>query len=214
MLAHLARVLVVVGAVAATLGSASSNQSTSESLYPPAYGQAQPGAGAAPPAQHMQPGRALGTWRSTFGAVKIEGDSSRGGIERGAVQGVWLYTRQGAEVVGYFSGTLKGNVMQFKWQEPGSPPLVGEGYLVFDPQGRQYSGRWWSDRRDRIGDWNGWRSSATERPARVDPGTDPDPNPYRHDEDRDDDDDEDERDDRRPARPPQPQPQPVTPTYY
>ena len=70
-----------------------------------------------------------------------------------------MYQRQGQEVVGYFSGNLRGNVLQFRWQEPNNPPLTGEGYLVFDPQGRQYSGRWWSDKRDRVGDWNGWRQA-------------------------------------------------------
>ena len=105
----------------------------------------------------MDPGQALGLWRSTFGAVKIEADSSKGGLQTGAVQGVWVYQRQGQEVVGYFAGNLRGNVLQFRWQEPNNPPLTGEGYLVFDAGGRQYSGRWWSDRRDRVGDWNGWR---------------------------------------------------------
>jgi hypothetical protein len=68
-----------------------------------------------------------------------------------------VYDRQGEEVVGYFAGNLRGNVLQFHWQEPSNPPLTGEGFLVFDGQGRQYSGRWWSDRRERVGDWSGWR---------------------------------------------------------
>ena len=50
-------------------------------------------------------------------------------------------------------------MLQFRWQEPNDPPLTGEGFLVFDLQGRQYSGRWWSDKRDRVGDWNGWRQA-------------------------------------------------------
>ena len=81
-------------------------------------------------------------------------------LPSGSVQGVWMYQRQGQDVVGYFSGNLRGNVLQFRWQEPGEPnhPLTGEGFLVFDTQGRQYSGRWWSDHRDRVGDWNGWRA--------------------------------------------------------
>jgi hypothetical protein len=108
----------------------------------------------------MDPGQALGLWRSTFGAVKIEADNSKGGLQVGAVQGVWVYQRQGQEVIGYFAGNLRGNVLQFRWQEPNNPPLTGEGYLVFDVGGRQYSGRWWSDRRDRVGDWNGWRQSS------------------------------------------------------
>jgi hypothetical protein len=110
----------------------------------------------------MDPARSLGLWRSTFGAVKIEADNSRGGIAAGAVQGIWVYQRRGQEVIGYFSGSLRGNVLEFRWQEPGSeaaPPLVGAGYLVFEQTGRQYSGRWWGDKRDRVGDWNGWRQA-------------------------------------------------------
>jgi len=105
----------------------------------------------------MEPNVALGLWRSTFGAVKIEADESHGGLAAGSLQGIWMYQRQNQEVIGYFAGNLRGNVLQFRWQEPNDPPLTGEGYLVFDVHGRQYAGRWWSDRRDRVGDWNGWR---------------------------------------------------------
>jgi len=111
----------------------------------------------------MEPARALGLWRSTFGAVKIEPDASKGGLEAGSVHGIWVYQRQGQEVVGYFAGSLRGNVLQFRWQEPNDPPLSGEGFLVFDVQGRQYSGRWWSDKHDRVGDWNGWRQATPPR---------------------------------------------------
>jgi hypothetical protein len=120
----------------------------------------------------MEPNLALGIWRSTFGAVKIEADNSHGGLPSGSLQGVWMYQRQGQDVVGYFAGNLRGNVLQFRWQEPNNPPLTGEGYLVFDVQGRQYAGRWWSDKRDRVGDWNGWRQPGGQRaPAPAgDPG--------------------------------------------
>jgi hypothetical protein len=138
----------------------------------------------------MDASRALGLWRSTFGAVKIEPDSSRGGLEAGSLQGIWVYQRQGREVIGYFSGGLRGNVLQFHWQEPNDPPLTGEGFLVFDVQGRQYSGRWWSDKRDRVGDWNGWRQGAqgnrpppryvdTQSPYGGQGYGDQQPNPYR-----------------------------------
>jgi len=161
-LADLARTLAVAAACIAAAGSASSSQNT-----PPAQPSqaSQYGANDPPPPQQMEAGRALGLWRSTFGAVKIEADQNRGGIQTGAVQGVWMYQRQGQQVIGYFSGQLRGNIMQFRWNEPpatmNDPPLNGEGYLVFDPQGRQYSGRWWSDRHDRQGDWNGWRQQTT-----------------------------------------------------
>ena len=149
------RIFAVLAACVAAAGSAtsSSNQGTSAS-----------GAGdQGPPApQQMEATRALGVWKSTFGAVKIEPDSSHGGLPSGGLQGIWVYQRQGQEVVGYFAGNLRGNVLQFRWQEPNTPPLTGEGYLVFDVQGQQYSGRWWSDKRDRVGDWSGWRQTGAQ----------------------------------------------------
>ena len=177
-LGNLARVVAVLAACAAALGSATSTSNTGN--VPPAGPQAQP-IGGAPPPQQMEPSRALGLWRSTFGAVKIEADDAKGGLGAGAVQGVWVYQRQGQEVIGYFAGQLRGNVLQFRWQEPNNPPLTGEGYLVFDVEGRQYNGRWWSDRRDRVGDWNGWRQQGSPQPqGGMDGGAAPDPyaSPY------------------------------------
>lgn len=170
MLGNLARVLAVSVMCFAAVGSATSSQNNGVGQGPPPpYGG--PAAGGAagvpngmagPPApQAMDPSRALGLWRSTFGAVKIEADQTRGGINAGVLQGVWVYQRRGEEVIGYFSGQLRGNVFEFKWQEPNNPPLTGSGYLVFEETGRQYTGKWWSDARDRQGDWNGWRQGAT-----------------------------------------------------
>ena len=158
-LGNLARVLTIAAAFTAAVGSATSN--TSNQPQQPQNAQSSP-----PPPQEMEAARSLGLWHSTFGAVKIDADNSKGGLQSGAVQGVWQYQRQGADVIGYFYGSLRGNVLQFHWQEPGSnssPPLTGEGYLVFEQTGRQYSGRWWSDRRDRVGDWNGWRQSSGQQ---------------------------------------------------
>jgi hypothetical protein len=155
-LGNLARVVTVAAACLAAVGSATSNST------PPAQ-QPQTAQTSPPPPQDMEAGRALGLWRSTFGAVKIEADNSKGGIQSGAVQGVWQYQRQGQDVVGYFFGTLRGNVLQFRWQEPANPPLTGEGFLVFEATGRQYSGRWWSDKHDRVGDWNGWRQAGGQQ---------------------------------------------------
>jgi len=163
-LGNLARVLTIAAACTAAVGSATSNSSN-----PPQ--QPQTAQNSPPPPQEMEAARSLGLWRSTFGAVKIEADNSKGGIQTGAVQGVWQYQRQGADVVGYFFGTLRGNVLQFRWQEPGSNqagPLTGEGFLVFEQTGRQYSGRWWSDKRDRVGDWNGWRQASAQQQPGVD----------------------------------------------
>jgi hypothetical protein len=176
---NVARALFVGAAVvltAASAGSSQNNNNQNASMMQP-YGQ-QPGGGGAPPPQQMEPGRVLGLWRSTFGAVKIEADNSKGGIATGAVQGVWVYQRQGQEVIGYFAGNLRGNVMNFRWQEPGSqggPPLNGEGWLQFDTAGRQYSGRWWTDRKDRVGDWNGWRQPGEGEPQIDQQQQQPDP---------------------------------------
>jgi hypothetical protein len=169
-LGNVARIVAVLVACAAAVGSATSRSNNQNP--PPAAPQAQP-LGSPPPPQQMEPSRALGLWRSTFGAVKIEADDTKGGLQVGAVQGVWVYQRQGQEVIGYFAGQLRGNVLQFRWQEPNNPPLTGEGYLVFDVEGRQYNGRWWSDRRDRVGDWNGWRQQGA-----PDAGQAPPPDPY------------------------------------
>lgn len=168
---NVVRIVAVLGAAIALIGSAQNSQNPSQASQAQ-YGQSQAG-GSPPPPQEMESSRALGVWRSTFGAVKIEADNSRGGLETGSLQGVWVYQRQGQEVVGYFSGSLRGNVLEFKWQEPNNPPLTGSGYLVFDRSGRQYSGRWWSDRRDRVGDWNGWRNSANETSRAPSPDGDP-----------------------------------------
>jgi hypothetical protein len=173
-LGNVARIAAVLAACAAALGSATS-RSNNQSAPPPQQEAAAQPLGSPPPPQQMDPGMALGLWRSTFGAVKIEPDSSKGGLQSGALQGVWIYQRQGQEVIGYFAGQLRGNVLQFRWQEPSNPPLTGEGYLVFDVQGRQYGGRWWSDRRDRVGDWNGWRQGAPgPASAQSGAGSDPD----------------------------------------
>jgi hypothetical protein len=155
-LGNVARVVTVAAACLAAAGSATSNKNNPS--------QTQSANMSPPPPQEMDAARALGLWRSTFGAVKMEADNSKGGIAAGAIQGVWVYQRQGQEVIGYFAGNLRGNVLQFTWQEPNNPPLTGAGYLVFETSGRQYSGRWWSDKRDRVGDWNGWRQAAPQNP--------------------------------------------------
>ncbi len=116
----------------------------------------------------MSAERALGLWKSSFGPVKIERDGESGPDH---LMGVWVYDREGQEVVGSFDGPLGGNVLQFRWQEPARPQdLAGEGYLVFDPSGRSFSGRWWTLSRDRGGDWNGWRapSGGEAAPAPAD----------------------------------------------
>jgi hypothetical protein len=110
---------------------------------------------------------ALGLWKSNFGAVKIAQDDSQGA---GHVMGVWVYQKEGKEVVGYFSGPLQGNVLNFVWHEPGD--LTGAGYLTFDVNGNSFAGRWWSEGRRRSGHWNGWRTPTTaphSQPSAAEP---------------------------------------------
>lgn len=106
---------------------------------------------------------AMGLWNSNFGAVKLEADNAGG---TGQLMGIWLYDRDGQEIIGFFSGPTDGNVLKFTWQEPSTgAPLQGAGYLVFDPAGKSFTGRWWTNNRDRGGDWNGWRGQAAADPV-------------------------------------------------
>ncbi|MCG8417896.1 MAG: hypothetical protein MJE77_08130 [Proteobacteria bacterium] len=123
---------------------------------------------ALPPSQPMDPSYALGLWRSSFGAVKIEPDATR---PAGGVMGVWIYQRDGREVVGFFSGNLRGNVLDFTWHDPAVPrDLVGSGYVVFDPTGVSFAGRLWTEDGARQFEWNGQR--ARSAPAVANPGHD------------------------------------------
>jgi len=155
------RVSTLVAMCAAAAASASSSNKTAD--QPPPYG-------AAPQGQPMEPARALGLWKSSFGAVKIFDNPGNGGVD-----GIWLYQKNGQDVKGYFSGALSGNVLQFTWREPADPApndpnvLAGEGYVVFDPQGQRFNGRWWTTSRDRTGEWSGWRQN-------MEPNQPPPPN--------------------------------------
>jgi hypothetical protein len=151
ILAGVARIAVVGAVAAAALGSASSQRQSPPPQVAPYGGQGtQP-----PPPVAMEPAFALGLWKSSWGAVKIEEDAQLGA---GNLHGVFVYQQNGQDVVGYFAGRLNGNVLQFTWQEPAQTgPLEGAGYVVFDPAGQRFAGRWWTTARDRAGEWNGWR---------------------------------------------------------
>jgi hypothetical protein len=145
------RIGVVGAALLAALGSASSNKSTQQPEAA-SYG--------APAPRAMNPSLAIGLWRSSFGAVKIEPDPQQARPE--FIQGAWSYQRGNEAVVGVFWGQLKGNVLHFSWQEPSQPaPLEGAGYLVF-ADGSRFNGKWWTTSGDRSGDWNGWRADDSE----------------------------------------------------
>lgn len=150
-----ARLAILVVGLLAAAGSANSNRAKPQKASAESSIPDDP-----PQSREMEPAMALGLWKSSFGPVKIEEASGE------SVHGVWVYDRQmngrSEEVIGYFEGRLDGNVLEFTWQEPAAPqPLVGEGYLVFDPDGRAFRGKWWTDGRDRSGVWNGWRTPDT-----------------------------------------------------
>jgi hypothetical protein len=116
---------------------------------------------------------ALGLYRTTFGATKLEADPEAG---PGHVHGVWVYDRDGSEVVGSFGGVLNGNVMTFTWQEPAGAGLAGRGYVVFATDGTSFSGQWWTHDRSRNGEWSGDRAYRVDSAGAGDDG--PDPNRY------------------------------------
>ena len=117
---------------------------------------------------------AMGLWSSNFGAVKIEPDPTGG---EGATMGVWLYERGGQEVIGYFAGKLRGNVLEFNWHEYGQPSdLTGAGYISFQSDGKGFAGRWWSHDRRRNGLFSGERDEVTAAPPGA-PAGQPDPTP-------------------------------------
>jgi len=165
---NVGRVLLVLGAAFAAAASTTSNSK-------PAVQNAASPSGAPQPTQ-MDPANAMGLWKSSFGAVKVESDG-RGAM--GSVHGVWVYDRGGAEVIGYFAGPLNGNVLEFTWQEPAADgtSLAGAGYLVFDPYGQKFTGKWWTNGRDRQGEWTGWRAQATTAEEYPPPADDYQPPP-------------------------------------
>lgn len=151
----------VVALISACVPQPASNYQMTGGVYQP------------PAAQAMEAPRALGLWKSNFGAVKLEEDVQRGGPGGGQLQGVWMYQRDGADVIGYFAGHIQGNVLQFTWQDQAvGAPISGEGYLVFDPSGQRFAGKWWTSNHDRVGEWNGWRQGGAA-PTAPAPASDP-----------------------------------------
>jgi len=126
-----------------------------------------------PPSVPMDAQLSLGLWKSNFGPVKLVQDPNG---PAGELHGVWVYDRDGQEVIGYFSGQLEGNVLQLSWTEPSTPSdLTGEGYLVFDTAGRSFQGQWWTYARDNGGEWTGLRLPVGTAAPDSDPPTEPPP---------------------------------------
>ncbi|HET6613197.1 MAG TPA: hypothetical protein VFG83_14470 [Kofleriaceae bacterium] len=117
------------------------------------------------PTLAMPAAAALGLWQTSFGPVKIVANGAAGPQ---AIMGVWVYDRDGREVIGFFGGQLSGNVLSFSWHEPAGAPgldddLTGSGYLTFNPAERRFFGRWWSG----DGRLDGSFSGVRPRPANV-----------------------------------------------
>ncbi len=160
------RLTLLFFAAAAATASTSSTTNAPSAVGPNAAGangapnSVVQGQGNPASSQSIDPSLLVGVWKSNFGPVKIAPDPTGA---TGKLAGVWVYDRDGAEVIGYFEGALRGNVLSFKWQEPAAgQPLLGGGYLQFDTEGKTYTGRWWTDNRDRSGEWNGWRPQNEE----------------------------------------------------
>lgn len=163
-MATVCRLFIVAGAAVVALASSSSSSNRAPTT-PASFGDEAPSQ-----SQPMDPARALGLWKSNFGPVKIENDPEGG---PGGLRGVWVYEKNGAQVIGSFAGVLDGNVLQFRWMEPGQPAdLTGDGYLEFEVAGRTFNGRWWTSSRDRGGDWQGWRQDGAA-PDGPPPGGEP-----------------------------------------
>lgn len=123
----------------------------------------------------MDSSLAMGLWTSNFGAVKIEPNPVGG---KGGTMGVWLYDRNETEVIGYFEGKLRGNVLEFNWHEHGEDDssLTGAGYVSFQADGKGFAGRWWSHDRRRNGLFSGERDDVTNAPP-PGPSGQPAPSP-------------------------------------
>ena len=74
------------------------------------------------------------------------------------MRGRWTYGDI-QTTTGDFVGTLRGNLLELTWTETGEPPLVGEAFVSFDRTGRTFTGTWWTVQHDRMGAWQGWRTS-------------------------------------------------------
>ncbi len=159
----------LLGAALLVTTATSSTQRPSQYTPPSSSRQFQP-----PAPEPMDANQALGLYRTSFGPVKLE--ATEDGLP--SVHGVWVYDRNGEEVIGYFSGSLNGNVLEFSWQEPADPePLRGEGFLVFHSDGTGFFGKWWTEDRSRSGDWTGQKHQVEDdaptgpaEPAPIDDG--------------------------------------------
>jgi len=158
--------LVLALALSAASGS---QQRSGVHSGPPANAEVRP-----PAPEPMDPSLALGLYRSSFGPVKIELAPDQASPN---VAGVWVYERDGEEVIGLFTGALDGNVLEFQWQEPAQPgPLTGAGFIVFHSDGTGFYGKWWTTAHDRSGDWTGQKYAA-EEPVDDEMASPPQPTP-------------------------------------
>ena len=115
-----------------------------------------PGSTRMPAPVTMEQTAALGTWRSSWGALVLEPSPD------GKIVGRWSYTRAGEQHAGNLEGTFDGNVLRFAWRASSpttGPALGGDGWIAFDPREARFRGEWWTPPFKRMtpaGDGRSW----------------------------------------------------------
>lgn len=122
----------------------------------------------------LVPAQLVGPWNTDFGPVTFEQDPQA----PGGMRGQWQYARpDGATMTGYFAGTLMGNVLGLRWNEPGvggQPGLEGSASLTFGANLTSFTGTWQTTSGDRKGQWNGTRNGAPPAPIAYPQSSQPD----------------------------------------
>ncbi len=104
--------------------------------------------GAPPPP--VPAGDVSGTYESSYSTFHVRQEGT-------ALVGCYEYDG------GLLSGSVEGRVMKLTWQENGGPDDNGPAVMVFAPDGKSFTGHWWSgtDRgRAPSGAWDGKKVSA------------------------------------------------------
>jgi hypothetical protein len=112
------------------------------------------GASRAPVPVAMDPVTALGTWRSSWGALILEQS------QPGTIVGRWSYMREGQLHAGNLEGTFDGNVLRFAWKASNpTTAFGGDGWIAFDSRDSTFRGEWWMppfEHSIRRGNGGGW----------------------------------------------------------
>lgn len=103
-----------------------------------------------------------GVWDSNFGQVKFQRTE-----KPGFYRGVWMFEREGEQVIGYFEGELTGKQFWFRWHQPGEDgqDRVGSGRIFFNEVGNRFDGTWATEDGGQNGNWNGSRVPSVDNDA-------------------------------------------------